>query len=86
MIHVLKGERQRETKTEIHRKEGHWKTEAEAGIMLPLAKGHLERLGEASKDFPRSFQRECGQYLDFGLLTSRTVKEQVFVVLNPKTS
>lgn len=26
MIHVLKGERQRETKTEIHRKEGHWKT------------------------------------------------------------
>lgn len=60
--------------------------QAEAGIMLPLAKGHLERLGEASKDFPRSFQRECGQYLDFGLLTSRTVREQVFVVLNPKTS
>lgn len=69
-----------------HRKGGHWKTEAEAGIMLPLAKGHLEPLGEASKDFPWILQRECGQYLDFGLLTSRTAREQVFVVLNPKTS
>lgn len=79
-------EKGRGRQRQIHSKEGHWKTEAEAGIMLPLAKGHLERLGEASKDFPRSFQRECGQYLDFGLLTSRTVREQVFVVLNPKTS
>lgn len=59
-------------------------------MMLPQAKEHLESLEaprgkERFSMDPSEGEWSC-QCLDFRLLTPKTVREQVFIVLSPKTS
>ena len=81
--------KKRQGHREIHRQDGHVKTKAETGAVLPQAKEHQElpearrgKGGFSPKDFRGSTALE---YLDFGLLTSslltsRTVRGEISVL------
>ena len=65
--------------TETQIRKGHVKTEAETGVMVPQTKKCQEppKLEETRKDSslePSEGAWPC-QYIDLGLLASRTVKE-----------
>lgn len=87
---VLKRERQGETRTDTQRADGHVKTEVETGMMLPEAKELLEPLeagrGKKGSSLEPSEGARPYRYLHFRLLASRSVREQIFIVLGPKTS
>ena len=66
-----------------HREEGCVKIEAEMAMVLPPDKGHLgPQEQEEARTVPPSAGAWLHQHLDFGLLTSRTVREQVSSMLS----
>ena len=81
--------KKRQGHREIHRQDGHVKTKAETGAVLPQAKEHQE-LPEARRGkggfSPKDFRGSTGlEYIDFGLLTSslltsRTVRGEISVL------
>ena len=78
--------KKRRGQREIHRQGGHVKTEAETGVILLQAKEHQEppEAGRGKEGFsPVGFRGSMAlEYLNFGLLASRTVREEISVVIN----